>query len=348
MRTTCLINNFNYSQFVIEAIDSALNQTVHFDEIIVVDDCSTDESAQVLQERFLSHDRVKLILKQQNQGQLAAFNDGYAAATGDIIFFLDADDLFKETYLAEVLAFYQKHPECDFLFCASERFGNMQGVYLPDQGKFVSDLAAVNNFDRDLGYSVVLTLHHNLNHKKLFGSPTSTNSVRRRILDRMMPLPFPEDWRVGADGCLIYAASMVGARKFYLSQPLVKYRLHGNNNYEGNQKTFSTANFYHRSVRMVRLIEFFKQKMRLDETALTHLAHHEFRTIQYPRANELASYINLVVQTHTILPRKMQRIISMAEYFLMQNHIKKSLQRKTMIPHANRVIADSQQVTANS
>ncbi|MBE8965850.1 glycosyltransferase family 2 protein, partial [Nostocales cyanobacterium LEGE 12452] len=44
IRTSCLINNYNYAPFLSEAIDSALNQTVKFDEIIIVDDASTDNS----------------------------------------------------------------------------------------------------------------------------------------------------------------------------------------------------------------------------------------------------------------------------------------------------------------
>ena len=45
MKTTCLINNYNYANFLPEAIGSAVNQSVKFDEIIIVDDASTDNSA---------------------------------------------------------------------------------------------------------------------------------------------------------------------------------------------------------------------------------------------------------------------------------------------------------------
>lgn len=52
MKTTCLVNSFNYSNFVVEAVESVLKQSVSFDEIIVVDDGSTDNSVQVLKENF--------------------------------------------------------------------------------------------------------------------------------------------------------------------------------------------------------------------------------------------------------------------------------------------------------
>ena len=48
MKTTCLINNYNYANYLPDAINSALNQTIQFDEIIIVDDASTDNSADII------------------------------------------------------------------------------------------------------------------------------------------------------------------------------------------------------------------------------------------------------------------------------------------------------------
>ena len=74
MKTTCLINNYNYANFLPEAVNSALNQTVSFDEIIIVDDASTDSSAEVIN-TFTKETNVKSVLKEKNQGQLSSFNE---------------------------------------------------------------------------------------------------------------------------------------------------------------------------------------------------------------------------------------------------------------------------------
>ncbi len=63
MIISVLINNYNYQDYVVDAIESVLNQSHPVDEIIVVDDKSTDNSAQILQEKFSNHEIVKLILK---------------------------------------------------------------------------------------------------------------------------------------------------------------------------------------------------------------------------------------------------------------------------------------------
>jgi glycosyltransferase involved in cell wall biosynthesis len=91
-RVSVVITNYNYGEYVSEAIESALGQA---DEVIVVDDGSTDASAQTIA-RYA--DRVHAIV-QPNAGVAAARNNGVAAATGDYIVCLDADDKLDDRYI---------------------------------------------------------------------------------------------------------------------------------------------------------------------------------------------------------------------------------------------------------
>ena len=200
MTTTCLVSNYNYSAYVAEAVDSALRQSVPFDQIIVVDDGSTDGSVQLLTDRYGNHPLVHIICK-ENEGQLSCFNEGFACATGDIIFFLDADDVLEPIYVEQTLGVYDRHRDCDFLACGRRMFGQREGVSL----KFPTD--------RDLGYSVIFTAFQ----REWIGAPTSCLSIRRRVLSQILPLPFTDDWRVRADDCLVFGASLAGARKRYLA-----------------------------------------------------------------------------------------------------------------------------------
>lgn len=92
-----LINNYNYGQFVSQAIESALAQTVPA-QVVVVDDGSNDNSREVIS-RYA--DRVEAVF-QDNGGQGAAMNEGFGRATGDLVIFLDSDD-FLETHAVETL-----------------------------------------------------------------------------------------------------------------------------------------------------------------------------------------------------------------------------------------------------
>ncbi|MEC4819274.1 MAG: glycosyltransferase family 2 protein, partial [Scytonema sp. PMC 1069.18] len=128
MKVSVLINNYNYHNFVFEAVNSVIKQSIPVDEIIVVDDKSTDDSVLILKENFADNPKIKLVLKEENQGQLSSFNDGFKASQGDIICFLDADDIYTENYIQEIVNFYKENPECDFLFCSAELFGNEERI----------------------------------------------------------------------------------------------------------------------------------------------------------------------------------------------------------------------------
>jgi glycosyltransferase involved in cell wall biosynthesis len=106
-----VIPTFNYRQFVTEAVDSALGQTYPNCEIIVVDDGSTDGSAEALT-RY--KDRIRYIY-QKNQGLSAARNTGIVAARGRWIALLDSDDLWHPQKLEMQMRYLFRHPEVGLL-----------------------------------------------------------------------------------------------------------------------------------------------------------------------------------------------------------------------------------------
>lgn len=102
-RVSVVIDNYNYGRFLREALDSILGQGVRA-EIVVADDGSTDDSREILAE--YAGRGVRAVL-QERQGQAAAFNNGLAAATGDIVCLLDSDDVFLPGKLEAVLRAFE-------------------------------------------------------------------------------------------------------------------------------------------------------------------------------------------------------------------------------------------------
>lgn len=97
-RVSFVITNHNYAQFVERAIDSAVNQSVPPYEVIIVDDGSTDHSRMTL--AALQCENLPIhVIHQDNQGVAAARNNGIAAATGDYICCLDADDMVHRDFV---------------------------------------------------------------------------------------------------------------------------------------------------------------------------------------------------------------------------------------------------------
>lgn len=98
---------YNKKQYIKRAIDSVLAQTVQEFEIIVVNDGSTDNGADVV--RSIPDDRIRLI-EQENKGVSVARNRGIETSQSELVAFLDADDEYKSHFLATVLRLKERFP----------------------------------------------------------------------------------------------------------------------------------------------------------------------------------------------------------------------------------------------
>ncbi len=114
---SAVIPAYNSAATIVEALDSVLAQTVQVDQIIVVDDGSSDVTPAVVRERYPG---VRLI-RQANGGPAAARNRGVAEATGEWIAFLDADDVWLPGRLERELACVADH--ADAIMCCAGRRG---------------------------------------------------------------------------------------------------------------------------------------------------------------------------------------------------------------------------------
>jgi glycosyltransferase involved in cell wall biosynthesis len=101
-----VVTTYNQAQYIAETVLSALNQTYRPREVIVVDDGSTDETGARLAP---FRDRIALV-RQENQGIAGSRNTGVRSAKGELIAFLDGDDLWEPDKLDVQVAAYQAHP----------------------------------------------------------------------------------------------------------------------------------------------------------------------------------------------------------------------------------------------
>lgn len=216
-----IINNYNYGGFLMQAIDSALHQTYHNCEIIVVDDGSTDNS----REMILSYgDRIVPILK-ENKGQASALNAGFAHSHGDIIIFLDADDLLLPHIVQFVAEVFQAHADAAkvmYRMGVIDAAGGYMGIVKPSPHLPIrsGDLRQhVLSFPFDMTWM-----------------STSGNAFASSVLHSIFPIPEEVYGRVGADWYVSHLTPLFGTVVF-LSDVGALYRLHGANNYELSTST---------------------------------------------------------------------------------------------------------------
>lgn len=196
-----IISNCNYARFLGEAIDSALSQTYAKTEVIVVDDGSTDDSRQVITSRG---ERVHPIFK-ANGGHVSALNAGFAASSGDLILFLDSDDVLEPNVIETAVREWRE---------------GMARILFP--------LEVVDKDGKPVGRKIGgQELPSPILGSFGVGSPTSGNVFSRRALEKILPIP-EVDWTACPDVYLT-AAGLFGEVKC-LRQALARYRVHGSNN----------------------------------------------------------------------------------------------------------------------
>ena len=106
---------YNKEPYITRALNSVLNQTFRDFEVIVVDDGSTDNGAEIVQG---FNDRRIHLIHQENKGVSTARNRGIDAAQGELIAFLDADDEWLPSFLETVLCLHKKFPDAGMLILA--------------------------------------------------------------------------------------------------------------------------------------------------------------------------------------------------------------------------------------
>lgn len=234
-RASVIISSYNYAQYLPAAIESALGQTYPNTEVIVVDDGSTDGSGAVIT-RY--GDRVRPVLK-GNGGQASAWNAGFRISRGDVICFLDSDDVLLPTAVEEAVGRLRDPAVAKVHWPLWEinAAGEKTGVRVPPRSLPEGDLRG------DLirrGPDCYVT------------PPTSGNAWSRKFLERVLPMP-EAVYRTCPDGYLVLLAPFHGpvAR---VCEPQGLYRVHERNNLKGIKYREKIRLFDHRCEVLQRLL----------------------------------------------------------------------------------------------
>ena len=106
-----VIPTFNRAKMVCDCIASVLEQDDVILEVIVVDDCSPDETGKMVSEQFGKDARVKYLRNDKNSFQAVSRNKGAKVACGKYLFFLDDDNILEPHALSELLECFGRHPD---------------------------------------------------------------------------------------------------------------------------------------------------------------------------------------------------------------------------------------------
>ncbi len=209
MRFSVIIPLYNKAPYVGKALQSVLDQSFTDFELIVVDDGSTDESARVV-ETVLSEANVDCqLIRQENAGVSAARNNGVARSRGDFLCFLDADDWWAPSFLAEMSALIDEYPEAGI-------YGTGYVIVNETKRKTrVAPLGLEPGFEK--GYIDYCRVY-----AKTMAMPLTSISVAmpRRVFDEMGG--FPAGVKLGED-FLLWVRTALHHQVAFLNKPLAFY-----------------------------------------------------------------------------------------------------------------------------
>lgn len=210
-----IINNYNYSQFLSQAIDSALNQTYPHIEVIVVDDGSTDESPEIIKSY---RERIIPIFK-ENGNHASTLNAGFLVSRGDIICFLDSDDIFVNDKVEEVVKVFNLYQDIGWCFHPLKLVDSYTGAVIGIN-------CAFPQLKEDKSSLCDYRLQIKRGNLPFYAPSTSGLCFTKLSLKQIFPMP-----EVLEQACDRYLTNVVLSlyQGFFLNKPLTIQGIHGNN-----------------------------------------------------------------------------------------------------------------------
>lgn len=221
-----VVTSYNYEKYILKTLESIKAQTYRNFEIIIVDDCSNDNSCKIIED-FISENqdlKISLIKQSSNQGQMASMIKGLESAQGQFVSFIDSDDILMPDYAKHHI---RVHLETSVAFTScqiieigeDDEIHTMNSISSP-HCKNLDELFAGEN----INYKI-------LKHKHFGGwywSPNSSAMFRKASIELIINYQNADKWKICPDKFLFNFANLIGGSAIIYT-PLIGYRRHKNN-----------------------------------------------------------------------------------------------------------------------
>lgn len=231
-----VVTSFNYEKFILKTLESVINQSYKNIEIIVVDDASSDNSAEKIKEFAKNIDTIpfKLIEHETNKGQLASIQTGLEHVNGQFVSFVDSDDVLVKDYVKTLI---KLHLSISVAVVSSQ-------LIEIDENDEIHTAYSISSFQKEKCFEIksldeLCNFETGrpdfkiLNIKSApFGgwhwSAMSANMFRKTSIDPILKYDTSEDWKICPDKFLLNFAHLIGGSALVYA-PLVGYRRHNDN-----------------------------------------------------------------------------------------------------------------------
>ncbi len=216
MKFSIICPVFNGERYLSEAIESVFSQSYENWELIIVDDCSGDDSNSIANNFSDKDFRIKVIKNNTNKGQFYSRIEGIKKSSGEAVVFLDSDDKLKSNCLETLFKLFNKYQNIE---CITYNCCQLLEDNLPEQ-----------NID-DISEKKLINSGHEF-YKTVFVEKTIPTVWRycfkRNALDRIIKLNLSCDTKLGEDMFFLTAAVLNTSRALLITESVYEYRLNKN------------------------------------------------------------------------------------------------------------------------
>lgn len=221
---------YNNGKYLIEMINCFRHQTSSDWEMIIVDDGSTDDTPQTVEQAICDLPNVHFYKRDREpKGSVVCRNIGFEHAKGEYVSHLDADDLVSPTFVEHRIAFMDKNPDVDYASFPAKRFSDSSDLPKFDDA---GEIWGVGDDNEDLLFRML----------KGYDYPFSVwNNIYRK--DSISKLPWDENVRIYTDFSFIVPGILSGLKHKYSGIKEIDYYYRNDN----NNKVAMTSNFASRA-----------------------------------------------------------------------------------------------------
>lgn len=220
VKVSVIIPNYNHARFLEKRIESVINQSYANLEIILMDDCSTDNSKRILEHYSKLDTRIKLVFNEENsKSTFKQWNKGVKLAIGDYVWIAESDDVANETLLEKLVNQLELHPNAGLAYCKS--------LLIDQTGKQL-----VGQVERDIsqGQPAICLSGRMLVEEYMPITniiPNASAVVMRKSMLQQVGAA-PENMRLAGDW-LFWVRCLLCSDACFIAEPLNYFRTHQNN-----------------------------------------------------------------------------------------------------------------------
>jgi len=264
LKLSIITPSFNQGHFLEETILSVLNQGYEPLEYIVVDGGSTDDSVSIIR-RY--EDKLAYWVSEKDRGQVHAINKGLEKATGDILAFINSDDVYLPGAFNAVMSYFADNPKCEWVCGDTIMFGEGYDTRL-------------------IRAEVPLSAAHCLAWSYL--APQPGNFWKREVVSG-----FQECWNYDFDHDLYVRLLLAGHKCDYIPLPMAAYRLH--------EVSKTIAEGHRQLEEFDRIAEFYEPQLQGADQRwcrATRFFRLSYAASEAGRKSEAASWLMRAIATH--------------------------------------------------